>query len=71
MEIKIDTVGKVVAGKDVGVYIKVVNDRESTGGFLILTAAAPDMLNGFDDWVEDKEMLQLFFAEMEWIVEWF
>ncbi|MCC7038389.1 MAG: hypothetical protein IT560_13955 [Alphaproteobacteria bacterium] len=71
MEIKIGNVGKIVAHDDVGSYIKVVDDRENTGGFLILTAAAPDMLNGFDSWVEDMEALQRFFAEAGWIVEWF
>lgn len=70
MDIKLGEVGKIVAGQELGRYIKVVDDAASTGGFLILTAAAPDMQDGFDSWVESKEMLQRFFEEAGWIVEW-
>ncbi len=70
MEIKIGEVGKIVAGQEMGHYVKVIDDTTNTGGFLILTAAASDMRNGFDSWVEDRETLQRFFKEAGWVVEW-
>ena len=70
MEIKVGEVGKIVAGQESGRYVKVIDDRANTGGFLILTAAASDMRDGFDSWVEDGEMLRRFFEEAGWIVEW-
>ena len=70
MEIKIGEVGKIVAGQEVGQFVKVIDDTANTGGFLILTAAAPDMRNGFDSWVEDSAELQRFFNEAGWIVDW-
>ncbi len=70
MDIKIGEIGKILAGQELGRYVKVVDDATSTGGFLILTAEKPDMKNGFDSWVEDKKMLQHFFEEAGWIVEW-
>ena len=70
MDIKIGEIGKIVAGDEQGCYVKVLDDTISTGGFLILTATAPDMQDGFDDWVESREKLQRFFEESEWIIEW-
>ena len=70
MEIKVGRVGRIVAGQELGCYAKVINDEASTGGFLILTAKTPDMKDGFDSWVEDRESLQRFFEEAEWVVEW-
>ena len=70
MDIRLGEVGKIVSGQELGRYVKVIDDEVATGGFLILTAAAPDMQDGFDSWVESKEMLQHFFEEAGWIVDW-
>jgi len=70
VNIRLGKVGKIVAGQELGHYVKVIDDTASTGGILILTAIAPDMQNGFDNWVESKEMLERFFEEAGWIVEW-
>jgi hypothetical protein len=70
VEIKVGEVGRIVAGQELGHFVKVIDDGANTGGFLILTAAAADMTGGFDCWVESKEMLQRFFHEAGWIVEW-
>ena len=40
------------------------------GGYLVLTAKAVDFQDGFDDWVEDWDMLQRYFQEAEWEVAW-
>ena len=70
MDINIGKVGKIVAGQEMGCYVKVIDDAANTGGFLILSATAPDMQNGFDSWVENGEMLQRYFEEAGWMIEW-
>ncbi|NML35511.1 hypothetical protein [Paraburkholderia antibiotica] len=63
-------VGRIIAGDDASSYVKVVDDAENTGGFLILTSNRPDMITGFDNWVETKEAVGSFFAESNWEVDW-
>jgi hypothetical protein len=70
MEIRVGEVGKIVAGKDVGHYVQVIDDKANSGGFLVLTAPTPDMHRGFDSWVENDEVLRRFFEESAWRVEW-
>ncbi len=70
MEIKIGVVGKIVAGDESGSFLKVVDDTENTGGFLILTASTPEMIDGFDNWVENEKSLSRYFVESEWIIQW-
>ena len=36
---RVGVVGRIVAGEEAGRFLKVVDDSENTGGFLILTAA--------------------------------
>lgn len=69
-EIQVGKVGKILAGDDVGRYIKVVDDSDSTGGFLILTSDDPDFERGYDNWVEDRTALLRYFQESGWQVEW-
>jgi hypothetical protein len=70
MDIKLEAVGKIVAGDEAGHYVRVVDDRRNSGGFLILTAATPDMQDGYDSWVEDEATLQRFFEESGWVIDW-
>ena len=70
MDIRLGEIGKIVAGQEIGHYVKVVDDIANTGGFLILIATASDMQDGFDSWVESREMLQRFFEEAGWVIEW-
>jgi hypothetical protein len=70
MEIKIGIVGEIVAGDETGSFIKVVDDIENTGGFLILTSSAPEMIDGFDNWVENEKSLSQYFIESGWVIRW-
>ena len=70
MDIKIGQVGQITAGDDVGKYVKVVEDLESTGGYLILTAGEADMCDGFNSWVENRAALVQYFAESGWSIDW-
>ncbi len=70
MEIKIGVVGEIVAGDEIRSFIKVVDDTEKTGGFLILTSSTPEMKDGFDNWVENEKSLSKYFIESGWIIRW-
>jgi hypothetical protein len=70
MEIKIGQIGKIVAGEELGNYIKVLDDTENSGGYLILTATDPNFLDGFDNWVENKEAISQYFNEASWLIDW-
>lgn len=70
MEIKINKLGKIVAGENVNHFLKVIDDKNNTGGFLILTSQTHDFQDGFDSWVEDLFSLQKYFEESAWIIQW-
>ena len=54
MAIKLGIAGKIGKGLEIGRYVKVIDDVANSGGFLIFTAASPDMQqDGFDCWVEN------------------
>jgi hypothetical protein len=72
MEIEIGKKGLIIEGDIKGWYVRVDDDSDNTGGFLILTNPEPDMSStmGHDNWVENEEGLRSFFMESSWIVEW-
>jgi len=70
MEIKIGIVGKIVAGDEAGSFVKVLDDTDKTGGFLILTSSTPEMKDGFDSWVENESSLKQYFVESNWVIRW-
>lgn len=70
-KIKIGALGRIVAGVDAGRFVEIVDDADSTGGFLILSHENADRSgNGFDDWVESMMGLEVYFAEAGWEIEW-
>ncbi len=72
MDIKIDKIGIITEGEMKGWYIRIDNDSENTGGFLIIYNPSPDMSSnsGYDAWVENEECLKKFFLESSWVVDW-
>ncbi len=72
MEIKIGQKGLIIEGDTKGWYVRVDDDSNNTGGFLILTNPDPDMssIMGHDNWVENEESLRSFFLESFWIIDW-
>ncbi|WP_074575675.1 hypothetical protein [Polaromonas sp. JS666] len=70
MHIPIGQKGRIIEGEDVGCYVKVIDDAEATGGFLILTSKSADMSSVHDSWVIDKEALAQYFDESGWVIEW-
>ena len=72
MKIEIGKKGLITEGDIKGWYIRVDDDSDNTGGFLILTSPDPDMssIMGHDNWVENEESLRSFFLESSWIIDW-
>jgi hypothetical protein len=68
--IPLGTTGKIVAGTDLGRFVKIIDDSANTGGFLILTCDDQYLTNGFDNWVEDHNALVRYFRELNWQIEW-
>lgn len=68
--VQVGRVGKIVFGEEAGSYIKVEDDAANTGGYLILTATDPDMREGFDNWVENRDALAKYFSDAGWVIEW-
>jgi hypothetical protein len=69
-KIEIGPVGKIVEGDDAGYYVKIVDDEQNTGGFLVITSDSPDFSTGYDDWVENRSALEEYFVESGWRIEW-
>jgi hypothetical protein len=69
-KIPLGKIGKIVAGSEVGRFVKIADDTQSTGGFLILTSDRLDFREGFDNWVEDEDALRQYFHEAGWLIEW-
>jgi hypothetical protein len=63
--------GRIASGREQGRYVRVQDDQSRTGGFLILTAADPDLtVEGADCWVENRLALERFAQESNWVIEW-
>lgn len=70
MNVRLGEVGRITTGSDSGCYVKIVDDRQGSGGFFILVAQSPSMDDGHDNWVEGEEMLAKFLKESDWNIEW-
>lgn len=71
-DIQINKTGLVLAGDNMGWQVRVDDDSENTGGFLVLTSHdfSDPSAEAFDDWVEDEVALREYFKESGWIVKW-
>lgn len=66
----IGKVGRILAGKEAGRYVKFLDDAEGSGGYLILTSDLSDFHTGFDNWVANKEHLASYMRDAGWKIEW-
>jgi hypothetical protein len=68
---RIGVLGRIASGVEQGRYLVVRDDRTRTGGYLILTAADPDLtVEASDSWVENLDALERFAEESNWVIEW-
>jgi hypothetical protein len=74
MTIPVGVEGKVSNGGYPDHRVRVEDDAEATGGFLIhewwRDASWPNGQGAYDSWVEDEAALAAYFAEAGWKVEW-
>jgi len=60
--------GRITNGEYIGWTVKVADDSAGeTGGYYILLT---DNSGGFDDWLEHKHNIPLYFADTDWVIEW-
>jgi hypothetical protein len=73
MNMEVGKVGFIKEGKHKGWHIKIQDDSENTGGFLVLYNQSPTFSSdlGSDDWVENIEALSDYFDESKLKVEWY
>lgn len=72
VEIRFGEVGVILSGDHQGWQVKILDDTESTGGYLICTSPnfADSTSEAFDDWVEDYDSLKGYFVESNWRIDW-
>ncbi len=74
MSIPRDIPGRIINSDKPGHRVKVTDDAEDTGGFLILEwwdePSDSRQSATFDSWVADESALQAFFSETGWQVDW-
>lgn len=69
--VKIDRVGKITIGDQLGKFARINELPDSPPSYLILLADDSEFSNGCGDyWVKNREDLDKFFAEAHWEVEW-
>lgn len=68
--IQIGKKGRIIDGDSAGHFVLIQDDAANTGGYLILTAKDLNFQDGFDEWVENLEMLKQYFEEAHWEIEW-
>lgn len=69
-QIKIDKVGQILSGDDSGYFVKILDDSENTGGYLVLVSESKLFDTGHDDWVQDIKSLRGYFDESSWTIDW-
>jgi hypothetical protein len=70
-EIKVGVHGLIRSGEEAGRHVRVIDDSENTGGFLILTSADPaGVTDVHDAWVESIVDVGLYLDESVWEIEW-
>lgn len=70
--IELGALGFIESGDEEGFQIKILDDSDNTGGFLILTSKDLSDKNAeaFDSWVSSYSELERYFYESNWVVKW-
>ena len=67
--LKVGKKGRIISGDEQIRYVMIQDDRNNSGGYLILKGLDPDFKDGYDDWVEEDK-LDAYFEESGWLIEW-
>ena len=72
--VQIGRVGLIANSEHKNHRVRVVEDAENTGGFLIFEwwdgSTGPNENHAFDSWVETRADLEQLFGESNWSVDW-
>jgi hypothetical protein len=77
--IKFNKRGLIVEGAYKDWYLLVENDTSNTGGYYVFISNSPNVkgeigLNdageGYDNWFENEEQLNLYFVTNKWVIHW-
>ena len=70
--IEIGKIGIIESGDEAGFHVQVIDDSESTGGYLILTGKnlSDPNTEAFDSWVANEQELESYFNESKWQIKW-
>ena len=68
--IKFNTVGKILSGDDAGLFVKVLDDTEISGGYFVLLSENCSFEKTYDDWLENLVSLQAYVKESNWVIWW-
>ena len=75
-EIKLNKVGRIIRGKSLDWYIKIISGNEDNDenygeeDFFILYSEKAEFVCEYDGWVEDYEVLLTHFRDYNWVIEW-
>lgn len=74
MNVPYGVVGAIQNSEKPGHRVKVVDDTDNTGGYVILEwwngSEGPNDGGAFDSWVENHAWLKRFVEEAGWEIEW-
>jgi hypothetical protein len=68
--VPIGKIGKITNGTGTEKFVRVDNDSENTGGFLIITSSSDKFDDGGDGWVENRASLEKYLSESGWEIAW-
>ena len=70
MELKYNTIGKITAGENCGWLVKIINDTDDSGGYIIYEFESDESDDGFDTLLENETQVKGYIYENEWEIEW-
>mgnify|MGYP000233079536 FL=1 len=68
--IEINKTGKIIKGDYFGWSVRILNDKDYTGGFLVLLISPFNPQDSYDHWVSDARELNAWFAAQGWEIDW-
>ena len=69
--IQANLLGRIIKGDSAGWFIKIHDDQENTGGYLVVQSKNSDFSgDGFDNWFETMGEVERFLKYKNWKIEW-
>jgi hypothetical protein len=62
--------GKIISGRENGLFICVQDDSVGTGGVFVFTGRAMSVKECWDNWFENMSQVQNHFDHSDWEIEW-